>query len=435
MSAALLPFEPIAIPAAGAFATLVVARAADGELRALKVLKPEAAQNGDALTRLRDEARILTRVRHPHVIRVDALLYLDDRPVMVMEWVPGVDLGVLIRRNPNGLDAQVACELVRDVAAALAAVWSAPDPDTGEPLRVVHRDIKPENALLGYDGQVKLIDFGTATGVFVNRESRTQDVIIGSRGYVAPERTAGAPPAPSGDIYALGLTFFQLLTGKAAVVSSKQGRHDAAVFQLLERIHSPTLDEHALTAIRHLVRRMCLFEADLRPTAERVVDDLGKILGESEPALPAFAANAVGEVDAGWSTQPVQRHPSWASVRFISEARSVRGLDEGDADPASCDAALQNHLARKDWYRNVPGLQLVLARHPRWTAGPFRTVIDRALAPRWQVWVSRPSPLELAIALEFAGPRADTSLVEACEPFVDHADERVAAAARAMRNR
>ncbi len=436
MTTALLPFEPVSIPAAGAFATLVLARASDGELRALKVLKPELVQNGDALTRLRDEARILTRIRHPNVIRVDGLLYLDDRPVLVMEWVRGIDLGVLVRRHPTGVDARVACELVRDVAAALHAVWEAPDPETGAPLRVVHRDIKPENALLSAEGVVKLIDFGTATGAFSDRESRTQDVIIGSRGYVAPERSAGAAPAPSGDVYALGLTFFQLLTGKAAVVSSKQGRHDAAVFQLLDRIHSDSLDDDALNTVRHLVRRMCLFEADLRPTSARVAEDLTKVLGEVESALPAFAAAEVAPVEAVRGTGAIEQQPGWANVRFLTSFKEARTLHDAPPDSASDaaarDLALAARLASPDWFRRVPELQLLLTRHPRWTKAPFEAILQRALAPRWQFWITRPSAQELAVTLEFVAQRADADLLQLCAPLTQHPDPRVATAAAAL---
>lgn len=203
----------------GAFGTVYLADLVSmGGFRksvALKLLKPDWDTASDAARRLRDEARLLGRLRHRHIVQVDDLVRLDGRWAVVMEYVEGVDLERLISEFPRRpIPAAAAAEMVSAVAQALDAAWNGAGPD-GQPLRVVHRDIKPSNIRLSGHGEIKVLDFGIARADFQGREARTDRIRYGSMGYMSPERLLGDPEVPAGDVFAIGAVFYELLTGQA----------------------------------------------------------------------------------------------------------------------------------------------------------------------------------------------------------------------------
>ncbi len=126
-------FRVVRILGTGAYGTVVVAEPV-GENRkvVVKVLQPDLAGQQDILARARDEARLLERLNHPNIVAFEGFSHHDGRPVVVMEYVDGVDLGTLVQLCPKGLPAPEALEIVRQTAAALAAAWRAHS--------VVHRD-------------------------------------------------------------------------------------------------------------------------------------------------------------------------------------------------------------------------------------------------------------------------------------------------------
>jgi len=117
---------------------------------ALKLLKPDWDAASDAARRLRDEARLLGRLRHRHIVKVDDLVRLEGRWAVVMEYVPGVDLERLLawaNETAESVPPAAALEITGAMAQALDAAWNGPG-DQGSALRVVHRDIKPSNVRL-----------------------------------------------------------------------------------------------------------------------------------------------------------------------------------------------------------------------------------------------------------------------------------------------
>ncbi|MCB9792466.1 MAG: protein kinase [Alphaproteobacteria bacterium] len=179
---------------------------------AIKLLLDGA--DDDAARRLRDEARLLGLIHHRCVVQVLDLQRLDGRWAIVMEYVRGVPLQTWIAagmRVPLG----PALEIVSDVAEALMAAWETPGPDE-RPLRVLHRDIKPANLQLTAQGELKVLDFGIAHAVFVDREATTSNNVYGTPRYMAPERMLGQD-GPAGDVFSLGVVLFELLGGKRFV--------------------------------------------------------------------------------------------------------------------------------------------------------------------------------------------------------------------------
>ena len=292
------PFELLEKLGEGTFGTVCVARLAGDPGRrtlAVKILKKEVAV-GTNLDRTRDEARLLSRLDHPHIVRVERLMDVDGTPVIVMEHVQGASLGDLLHHQRTGVPTSVALESMRATCLALDAAYNQPD-DDGKPLRVIHRDVKPSNTLMSTDGVVKVVDFGTAQSVFDGREARTEAVVLGSRPYMAPERLDGAPDSPALDVYAVGISLFELLTGKLPTLSVNQSTHDLALQGQLKHVGVPGATDDVVDAVRKLVQDFCSYVPNERPTPAAAAQRLAGVTAQLPPelriTLPEYARTVV----------------------------------------------------------------------------------------------------------------------------------------------
>ncbi len=290
-------FELLRTLGIGTFGTVYLAEMeSSGGFRrrvALKLLNPTWDQASDASTRLRDEARLLGRLQHRHIVRVDDLMRLDGRWALLMEYVEGVDLECVVA--PPGevslprFSPRAALEVVQAVAAALWAASETPGADN-RPLAVVHRDIKPSNIRVTPQGDLKVLDFGVARADFVGREARTERVRYGSIGYMSPERLLGGAETSAGDVYALGVVLFELVIGRSfgrcELAPAAQGAQVEAAAQ--------ELGEAAGAAAAELFTRMLAYEPDDRPSA-REVEGFARTLaaGRTEETLAGWCAEAL----------------------------------------------------------------------------------------------------------------------------------------------
>lgn len=294
------PFEILEILGEGSFGTVCVARVSNDPLRrkvALKILKGAYTSNDKILNRTRDEARLLSRINHPNIVRVERLMEVGGRPVVVMELVQGISLDALLARFQNGVPPAVALEIIRQTCLALHVAWSDALGDDGRPLRVIHRDIKPSNILLSIHGEVKVVDFGIAKGEFEGREARTESVVMGSRPYMAPERLDGVADSPAVDVYSAGMSLFELLTGRTMSLSINPVTHDQAMNRQLAYVQVPGMQQPAVDDLHDLIRRMCAYSRDYRPTAIECARDLEQLVYAMEPryriGLEEFARTTV----------------------------------------------------------------------------------------------------------------------------------------------
>lgn len=254
---------------------------------AIKVLHADRATVPALLARLRDEARMLALLKHRAIVAVDDLVELDGAWTIVMEYVEGADVAELLLAGP--IPAVPALSIAEEVAHALHAATTTPGPD-GTPLRLVHRDVKPSNIRVTAHGDVKLLDFGVARADFGEREGATVDAALGTIAYMAPERFAGND-TPSGDVYALGVTLFEMLTGvkpgKSATDADRAppGRGCAAQWTWLKQ---------ASPALHDLLANMLSPEMGKRPAARDLARQLAAIrLGIEGPALDEWAEETI----------------------------------------------------------------------------------------------------------------------------------------------
>lgn len=179
---------------------------------AVKLMRPSVARARPALLRLlTEEARLAARITHPNVVRVHDVEVANGHTYVVMEYVDGPDLSVLIKRR-GALQPKMVVRLLRHVVAALAAGYAE---------NLVHRDVKPSNILLTADRVTKLADFGLARS---NAGAGAGLLgVVGTASYMSPEQSTHPDRVDfRSDIYSLGVTAYEALTGK--LVTLEGGR-------------------------------------------------------------------------------------------------------------------------------------------------------------------------------------------------------------------
>jgi serine/threonine protein kinase, bacterial len=184
----------------------VVWRAEDveaGTWRAVKLLRPEYARDPGAVARFVRERNALLALRHPSVVTLHDMIVEGERLALVMDLLTEGDLDRFRRGLGGSLSPGLAAELVAQVCDGLSAAHAA---------GIVHRDLKPGNVLMDR-GRARLTDFGIAR---IGGESSvtTPGTVAGTVSYMAPEALAGAGPAPACDVYAAGVTLYELAAGR-----------------------------------------------------------------------------------------------------------------------------------------------------------------------------------------------------------------------------
>ncbi|MGE5333744.1 MAG: serine/threonine-protein kinase [Nitrososphaerota archaeon] len=171
---------------------------------AVKVLLAELASDVSFITRFIREARVVSSLDHPNIVRVYDAGRQGEHIYFVMEYFPGATAGQMLRERQR-LPLETVVEIAVQTADALAYAHQQG--------RLVHRDIKPDNLLVNDRCRVKVLDFGLARIEGV-RSITVAGTVVGSLYYVAPEQLLGQTLDGRVDVYALGITMYEMLTGQ-----------------------------------------------------------------------------------------------------------------------------------------------------------------------------------------------------------------------------
>lgn len=303
---------------------------------AVKVLQAdeENAQRA-AYEQLRAEARLLAQLDHPHIVR--ALDFVDDPalPYLVLEVVEGPSLSDLIQQSGR-LSVLRACEVIGQTAEALGVLWA---------LGGVHRDVKPGNILLTRAGAAKLADLGSA--VLLREQDAEADAdpargdVIGTAAYLAPEQfLAPASVDHRADIYALGASFYEAVTGRLPF----EGRSRAEI--LLKHAKEPPPNP------RDIVPELSDRVADVILTMlAKDPDDRYQDLAELRQAL-------------GWATGE--------DVELVETESDGEALAPGDLRPPLAKRTTRQR--RSLWQALLPDLRRRPARNDEWLSIVKRTL-------------------------------------------------------------
>jgi eukaryotic-like serine/threonine-protein kinase len=201
---------------------------------AVKRILPTLAEDGELLQMFLDEARLGVQLDHPGLVPIHELGRQGEGYYIAMEYVPGRDLRALLART-RGRGERVAPSLAAHVgwrvADALDHAHRKRDA-RGAPLQVVHRDVSPANVLLGFDGSVRIIDFGIAQAAL---RPRGEAGLRGKLAYMSPEMAAGAAVDRRSDVFALGIVLHELLTGARLFA----GPSELAILERVRRAEVP----------------------------------------------------------------------------------------------------------------------------------------------------------------------------------------------------
>lgn len=287
--------------ATGGMADLFLAvRQGEGGFERLVVIKsllPHLLEQEATRALFLQEARIGGRIEHANVVPVLDADVAEGRPFLVLAYVAGANLDELVAQGgESALSADEAARCIADAAHGLAAAHRATDRE-GQPLAVVHRDISPHNLLVGIDGRTRLFDFGVAQTAASEAGSGKA---AGKTAYMSPEQCRGHELDGRSDLFALGVVFHELLTGRRLFARDSYMASLRAITE--EEIVPPSQLRAGVPAeLDALVIQLLEREPEERiASAERVAEELERWLaGRSTAVWKALGA----KVAAGFSAR------------------------------------------------------------------------------------------------------------------------------------
>lgn len=266
---------------------------------AIKRILPSFANNDEFKEMFRQEANLSAQLQHPNIVQIfsngesSGYLYLE------MEFVNGKNVRQMISRAEkikNKIPIEVACYIVAEAAKGLEYAHHFHDEKTGEQLNIIHRDMSPQNIMLGYDGTVKIVDFGIAKAA-ARGEGTKAGVLKGKFGYMSPEQAQGMKLDSRTDIFSMGIILWELLTQKRLFSTDD----DLQTLQLVRECNvikpskkNPVIN-YALDKI--VMKALAKDKSERYATAGELYSDLIRYLNEKHPDfIPTKVAVYIKEI-------------------------------------------------------------------------------------------------------------------------------------------
>ncbi len=234
---------------------------------AVKIMKGDLSGDDVAIERFKREASSISQLYHPNIVEIYDVGIFEKNYYIVMEYLEGKTLKQIIKERGN-LNYKEAAFIMRQLISAVSKAHKA---------SIIHRDIKSQNIIIMSDGRLKILDFGVALALNSAQITAT-DSILGSVHYLAPEISKGALADEKSDIYAMGIVFFELLTGKLPFTG------DNAVGIVIKHIkedlpfvrdYNPEIPQ----AIENIIIKACAKNKNARyASADKMLEDLNNAL-------------------------------------------------------------------------------------------------------------------------------------------------------------
>ena len=245
-------------------------------LVAIKVLKSEFTSDATFVSKFKMEAQAAAGLSHPNIVNIYDVVDEGDIHFIVMELVEGITLKSYITKKGH-LDVKEAIGIAIQVASGIEAAHEQ---------HIIHRDIKPQNMLISMDGKVKVADFGIARAV--SSQTMNAATVVGSVHYISPEQARGGYSDERSDLYSLGITMFEMVTGHVPFEG------DNTVTVALAHLEEPMPDPRMLNPdVSPSLARIILKCTEKRPerrypNAAAVISDLRRaLLNDDDPTIGA----------------------------------------------------------------------------------------------------------------------------------------------------
>lgn len=313
--------------ASGGMGQVLLAKKGSDDFEKMVVIKrilPHLVEDEEFFTMFRDEAKITMRLDHPNIARINEFGVENGVHFIEMEYVAGEDMRRIEKRAAaagKGIPIGVILKIIADAAAGLDFAHKARDAK-GTPLNLVHRDVSPQNVLVGFDGSVKLIDFGVAKAAGRAQHTAT-GILKGKFPYMSPEQATGEELDARSDVFAIGIVLWEQLTGRRLF----KGENDIATQRLVRACQVPApssiepsvppgLDPITLKALAKNREDRFADAAEFRQALEDFA--LQNAIPTSSSSLSAFMHDLYAE-----------RIAKEADPRFFEEDSGLTDLDVG----------------------------------------------------------------------------------------------------------
>lgn len=284
-------------------------------VRAIKVIRPELAADPQFHKRFLREAEYLEVLQHPNILRVENLGDDNGLLFMVMELLQGRSVDEWLEGKKASQSLPTVAEACGVMTQVLSGVVHA------HANGVIHRDLKPPNFFLTATGNVKVLDFGIARhGDLNTRVTKTTQGVPGSPGYYAPEFSDGKEASPASDVYALGISFFELLAGRWPFLPGGSTQDQATLSLLIQHATKAMPDLRAFRSdvpgeLAAITQRAGAKDPQARPSAE-----------ELRAVLAGFAGPAAASPSGGRGVSPASAATPSAVQQPVSTSFAIAAM-------------------------------------------------------------------------------------------------------------
>ncbi len=313
-------------------------------LVAVKRILPNIAEDEEFITMFIDEAKIAVQLQHANIAQIFDLGKVEDSFFIALEYVHGKDLRAIFdhfRKGNDRMPAPQVCYVMMQVCEGLDYAHNKRD-SQGRELGLVHRDVSPQNVLVGYEGEIKLVDFGIAKAA--GKASKTQAGILkGKFGYMSPEQVRGLPVDRRSDVFAAGICLYEMLTGERLFV----GESDFSTLEKVRNVEilppssfnkriAPELERIVLKALAKEAEDRYQNAIDLHDDLQAYLYSTGEFFSRKDLAAwmkQSFSADIAEETarNAQWE-QLEQPTPPPVVIERKSSREGRQGLDWDDEE-------------------------------------------------------------------------------------------------------